>query len=61
MGQEIEAKVLYLGLEEDQEKQLMDLIDTATGDLVSLMDNKDDVNNAFDEVLTSMNTALKFQ
>ncbi|MCW8929162.1 MAG: response regulator [Gammaproteobacteria bacterium] len=61
MGQGIEAKVLYLGLEEDQEKQLMDIIDEATNDLVSLMENKDSINNAFENVLDSMNKAIKYQ
>ena len=60
MGQGIEANVLYLGLEEDQEKQLMDLIDNATEELVGLIANKGDINNAFEEVLDSMNNALKY-
>jgi len=60
MGQEIEQKTLYLGLEEDQEKLLMDIIDESTKELIALTENKDIIKDAFEDVLSTMNKALKY-
>jgi len=60
LGQEIESKVLYLGLEEDQEKLLMDIIDDSTKELIALTENKDVIKNSFADVLDTMNNALKY-
>ncbi|MCU7834365.1 MAG: response regulator [gamma proteobacterium symbiont of Taylorina sp.] len=61
MGQGIEEKVLFLGLEEDQEKQLMNIIDSATGQIIETISNKNMINNAFEDVLDGMNNALKYK
>jgi len=60
MGQEIEQKTLYLGLEEDQEKLLMDIIDDSTKELITLTENKDMIKDAFVDVLNTMNNAIKY-
>lgn len=60
LGQEIEQKTLYLGLEEDQEKLLMDIVDESTKELIALTENKDTIKNAFADVLSTMNNAMKY-
>jgi CheY-like chemotaxis protein len=60
MGQRVEEKILFLGLDEDQEQMLMRIIDEATEKLVDNMENQNVISDAFKEVLDSMNNALKY-
>lgn len=60
MGQDIEEKALRLGLDEDQERLLMDIIDDSSEQLINQIVNKDQIKNSFDEILNGMNKALKY-
>ena len=60
MGQSIEERVLHLGLDEDQERLLMDIIDESTEQLINKMANKNSIQESFEEVLEGMNKALKY-
>ena len=60
MGQEIDQRVIFLGLEEDQERILMDIIDDSTKELITLTENKDMIKDAFESVLYRMDNAIKY-
>jgi len=58
MGHKIEEKLLYLGLEEDQEKQLMDIVDETIHQLQHLVQKQETIKNEVEYILKNMNNAL---
>jgi len=58
MGHKIEEKLLYLGLEEDQEKQLMDIVDETSHQLQHLVQKQETIKNEVEYILKNMNNAL---
>ncbi|NOQ79671.1 MAG: hypothetical protein GQ546_09755 [Gammaproteobacteria bacterium] len=60
LGQAIEEKILFLGLEEDHEKSLMELIDNSIKEIIQTIENKDVINKSFDNIFKSMNGALEY-
>lgn len=60
LGQAIEEQILFLGLEEVQEKSLMTLIDNSIKELIKTIENKDVINKSFDNIFKSMDGALEY-
>ncbi|MBF0265125.1 MAG: response regulator [Gammaproteobacteria bacterium] len=60
MVHDIEEKLVFLGLEEDQEHALLDILDVSTKQLVDLTEgNKEKINTAFTDVISTMEKANK--
>jgi len=51
MGQNIEERLLYLGLDEDQESALLDLVDDSTQKLISIFNNENMVTENFADLM----------
>lgn len=58
LGQRIEEKLIFLGLEEDQEKILMEIIDTSTNDLSLLMEKQSEIKDTLGDIVQQMNQTL---
>jgi len=54
LGQDIEATLLVLGLEEDQELRLITMIDDATTSLLKNLDSSQAITQAFSDILCSL-------
>ena len=58
LGQKIEEKLIFLGLDGDQERDLMKIIDHSTQKLNKLMGKQSTIKDALHYIVQQMNKAL---
>lgn len=59
LGQKIEEKLTFLGLEDDQEREVIDIIDSSTRELRKLIDKQSHIKDALHYIVHKMNKCIK--